>query len=96
MSLRIVRSIFRQPANRWAAGLLAGSLWLVVPALAQEAPAAKPVSFDPPGSQNTVAIAINLSKSVTGWYYDAAGGHGFVRNGRSGVIATFDAGGPGV
>jgi len=96
MSLRIVRSIFRQPASRWAAGLLAGSLWLVVPALAQEAANAKLVTFDPPGSLKTIPFSINVSKSVTGYYYDGVANHGFVRNGRSGAIATFDAGGQGV
>jgi predicted membrane protein len=48
------------------------------------------VEFDPPGSVSTVAIAINSSGQIAGYYEDSASTvHGFLRD-TSGSITTFD------
>jgi len=49
------------------------------------------ISFDPPDSEGTIAVAINLFDTVTGDYTDANGNvHGFVRS-VLGQIISFDA-----
>jgi hypothetical protein len=49
------------------------------------------ISFDPPDSQGTIAVAINPFDTVAGYYSDADGNlHGFVRS-VTGQIVSFDA-----
>ncbi len=46
-------------------------------------------TFDPPGSTGTNPLGINSSGEITGWFQDATGVHGFVRD-ATGTITTFD------
>ena len=48
------------------------------------------VFFDGPGASQTYPAAINNSGTITGYYADANGGHGFLR-GIGGGFATFNA-----
>jgi hypothetical protein len=52
------------------------------------------ITFDPPGSQFTLAIAINPQGSITGLYIDSVGSHGYVRS-RDGSFITFEVPGAG-
>jgi hypothetical protein len=88
------RAAFHGPFRKFLAGLL--TYWCTaIPAYPQDF-GAKLVIFDVPGSQRTISVSINLSKSVTGYYYDGVANRGFVRDGRTGTITTFQAGGQGV
>jgi hypothetical protein len=52
-------------------------------------------TFDPPGSNSTYPLSINLEGAIVGNYYDASGvSHGFLRS-PSGKLTTFDAPGAG-
>ncbi len=48
------------------------------------------ILFDLPGATQTYPTAINSSGTVTGFYADAAGGHGFLRA-PDGTLTVFDA-----
>jgi hypothetical protein len=52
--------------------------------------AAKPIitTFDPPGSDATIALSINASGAIAGYYRDSVGPHGFMRA-SDGTITTF-------
>jgi hypothetical protein len=45
--------------------------------------------FDVPGATRTVAGSVNDEGVAAGFYFDASGQHGFIRN-RAGAITTFD------
>src|ERR1700682_4607742 len=55
---------------------LAQCMLLSLCALAKEATI---TSFDPPGSRQTIPLSINTGGSVTGYYSDGSGIHGFLR-----------------
>ena len=55
---------------------LAQCMLLSLCALAQEATI---ISFDPPGSRQTIPLSINTGGSVTGYYSDGSVIHGFLR-----------------
>jgi hypothetical protein len=79
---------------RWTVAL---AVCLVVCALALgiSATAQTIITFDPPGSVLTEAIAINNSGTITGAYLDANNlAHGFVRS-SNGAITSFDVPGQG-
>ena len=67
--------------------LVAASVAFVT--LATTAHAQTITTFDPANSTSTVPQAINIFGRVTGYYTDATGGHGFVRQ-RNGQITKFD------
>ena len=70
----------------------------VQPANAQAQPGAASgnfVVFNAPGASETVPTAINNAGTVTGYYYDSAGQHSFVRT-ADGNIITFDPPGTGL
>jgi hypothetical protein len=52
------------------------------------------ITFDPPGSQFTLAIAINPHGTIAGLYGDSVSSHGYVRA-RDGSFTTFDVPGAG-
>lgn len=48
------------------------------------------ITFDVPGATATSAYGINDRGQVAGTYFDASGGHGFIRD-ADGIFTTFDA-----
>lgn len=52
------------------------------------------VAFDPPGSISTVALSINASGEIAGFYNNSAGGHAFIRHSDA-TITSFDVPGAG-
>lgn len=47
------------------------------------------ITFDPPGSTGTFPSGINPAGAITGTYFDASGGHGFLRT-PHGTFTKFD------
>jgi hypothetical protein len=62
---------------------------LCLTALSGSAAAATITTFAVPGASDTHAMDINATGSITGYYFDSAGEHGFVRA-PDGTITTFN------
>ena len=74
--------------KRFLFGLVALALVISVASQAMAQPSYLYTTFDVPGATDTFALGINDSGLIVGFYYDAAGGHGFLL--QQGTYTTLD------